>query len=510
MHRLSALLANINIREMIGTLDPEPASLAYDSRRVQPGSLFFALPGVHVDGHEYVPQAVANGAAAIVISRPLQSYDPSVTFVLVDDVREAMSALSAAFFDFPSEDLIVIGVTGTDGKSSTVSFIHQLLEACGETAGFLSTVEFKTDVSIEKNPYRQSTPESPEIHGILARMRDNGKNYAVIESTSHGLSKRSSRLADVLFNAAVLTNVTLEHLEFHKTLERYREDKANLFRALDVSAAVEKRRTVKTGPFGVVNLEDPNWKLFSSATSRPVYGYSTSDRNADLFAEILSEDLSGTDLVLHKGTASIPVRFSIPGPFNVDNLLASLIVVSKASGRSIEELAVYIPSLKPVNGRMHSVLKGQPFSVLVDYAHTPGAFKRLFPLARRYTDGRLIAVFGSGGERDLEKRPQQGAIASEYCNLLILTNEDPRLEDPIKILEDIAAGCDEKTLSCTVLKIPDRRSAIRTAFEAARPGDSVLLLGKGHEASIILDTGPILWNEAAVAEEILTEMGYRA
>lgn len=531
MKRLSALLGSINSSRRVGQGDPEIGGISYDSRRVKEHDIFFALSGVHTDGHRYVRDAVSRGAKAVVLTRELPEYDPGTVYLLVEDARTALSAVSAAYYEYPSRDLIVIGVTGTDGKSTTVFLIHQLLELAGERSGFISTVEFQTGSSAVKNPLRQSTPEAPEIHTILTEMRASGRRYAVIESTSHGLSEKTSRLADVLFDVAVLTNVTHEHLEFHGTIENYRHDKANLFRALDRTAASRKPgslyrphsaaepdadRPVREAadsslrmPFGVVNADDPHCGYFKDATTRPTVRYSLTDSAAELYARIHAADLSGTVFSLFERGAELG-RFTIhiPGAYNVENAMAALLAVSGATGKPVRELAAYLGALRGVTGRMHAVRCGQPFSVLVDYAHTPGAFERVLPFARRYTNGKVIAVFGSGGERDIEKRPVQGALAAKYCDMLVLTDEDPRLEDRMKILEEIAAGARGSGTDRKILLIPDRREAILTAFRAAAPGDSVLLLGKGHEASIILADGPIPWNEAIVAGDELSKLGY--
>ncbi len=488
-----------------GPADPLVTGLAYDSRDVEPGFLFFALDGVHTDGNRFIAAAVENGAVAVVSARePAFPPPEGVAYLRAADARKAMSAISAAFFDRPSRRLRTIGVTGTDGKSSTVYFIHQLLESRGAKAGLLSTVSFVKDRELEKNPFRQSTPEAPLIHGILAEMLAHGKEYAVVEATSHGLSERTARLLDVEFDAAVLTNVTHEHLEFHGTWEKYCDDKINLFRSLDAGRTAGKDIPC----FGLANADDRSYPLVRAATSAPLLAYSVLRADTDLYATEIEPDIEGTSFVLHDGAGSGRVRLPLPGVFNVENALASAGAAARLLGINAADLIPAIERLRGVKGRMSPVRAGQPFSVIVDYAHTPGAFRRLFPMARGYTKGRLISVFGSGGERDTEKRPIQGRIASEHSDVVILSNEDPRGEDPMKLLEDIAAGCGEMRRGRDLLLIPDRREAIREAFGIAGPGDTVLLLGKGHEGSIILKDGPVPWDEIDTAKEILAEMGY--
>jgi UDP-N-acetylmuramoyl-L-alanyl-D-glutamate--2,6-diaminopimelate ligase len=509
MHRsygkpLSYLTGHLLGARLFGKGDPVITGIAYDSRDVEAGHLFFALDGIHTDGHSFIPAALEAGAAAIVCRRIPETVQKDIVYIQVNDTRKALSQLSAAFFDYPSRSLQVVGVTGTDGKSSTVYFIHQLLEMVGRKPGLLSTVSFFASDMLVKNSYRQSTPEAPILHELLAQMRDAGKEIAVIEATSHGLSERTARLQDVEFDAGVLTNVTHEHLEFHGTWENYLHDKTNLFRALSPSRSNQKGSPC----FGVANKDDRSFPYVKAHCKAVLYSYSIQDPEADLYGKILRSDLEGNTFSLYEKGMSTEVRIPMPGSFTVENILAAVLTVSHLENIPALELAKYLPTLQGVRGRMTPIRKGQPFSVLVDYAHTPGAFEKLFPLARTYTKGKLIAVFGSGGERDREKRPLQGRIASQYADILILTNEDPRLEDPMEILREIAQGCRGKTIKEDLFLIPDRLEGIRTAFLKAQEGDTVLLLGKGHEGSIILSTGPLPWDEIEKAEELLEEMGY--
>jgi len=491
----------VAVQETRGDVRRTVRGIAYDSRDVQPGFLFAALEGVHTDGHQWATDAVHRGAAAILHSRPLDDLPTAVTCVRVADTRAALSPAAAAFYRFPSRDIKVIGVTGTDGKSSTVWFISQLLELSGKKAGFLSTVSFKTGDPVVKNPFRQSTPEATEIHGMLRDMIEAGREFAVVEATSHGLSQRTNRLADVLFDAAVLTNVTHEHLEFHGSFEQYRSDKANLFRAV----SPQPPKSMRCPRFGVVNAADPSASYFQQASRVPVHRYNAQD---GLWAREVHGDLSGTLFRMVEGADSADARICIPGPFWVENALAAALTTARLLQISALSLAPLLGKLKSVPGRMDYVNLGQPFAVIVDYAHTPGAFLKLFPWVRAHTQGGLTAVFGSAGERDREKRLLQGRAASEHCDTVVLTDEDPRGDDRLGILEQIAAGCDGKTRGEDLFLVPDRREAIRLAFSRAKPGDSILLLGKGHEASIIGPAGPQHWDERAEAEAALRSLGY--
>ncbi len=491
-----------------GTQDPAVTAISYDSRSASPGSLFFAIPGTHTDGHQYIDDAVRRGASAIIHASPLDHYPQEVPCVQVADSRVALARIAHRFFGRPSDHLVLIGVTGTDGKSSTVYYLYQLLRSCGVAAGFFSTVAMDVGNGLEKNRLRQSTPESPEIHEALARMVAAGFTHAVIETTSHGLSPRTARLHGLRFEATVFTNLSHEHLEFHGTFEQYRDDKMNLFRALRDNDS----------SFGVVNAADPNSRWFSEVTSRPVLSFARTDGDAPVPGTALSAfdcryHADATECRLLPDAAEpIAVRIPVPAPFNVENVLAAVLVVSQLLRRPTVELITAIEDLQPVVGRMAPVRGSQPFAVLVDYAHSPGSFEKVFPIFRANTPGRLIAVFGSAGERDVQKRPIQGGIAARHADVLVLTDEDPRGEDPMTILDQIAAGALAENPSLkrdqTILLIPDRTKAIAESVSLARAGDTVVLLGKGHEGNIICRDHSIEWDEQAVAEQQLVRCGY--
>jgi UDP-N-acetylmuramoyl-L-alanyl-D-glutamate--2,6-diaminopimelate ligase len=502
--KLSSLAAGLDGNYFPAGIDPLIRGLAYDSRNAGPGILFAALRGVHTDGHRF-PAARARGAAALLVEDDASGI--GLPWIRVKNARVALSRLSARFYDDPSRSLYVIGVTGTDGKSTTVSFIHQLLEMLGCAAGFLSTVAHQTADKVTDNPFRQSTPEAPEIHGLLAAMRDHGKRFAVVEATSHGLSEKTMRLADVFFDAAVLTNLAHEHLEFHGTFERYRDDKANLFRALGRDGAKSHGRQ----RIAVVNGDAVQREYFIQAarkTGTAVALYGLKNTAADWRAIDLRADASGTSFLVRCGGQEFPARLSMPGDFNVENFLAALAVVSAATARDPGETAALGARLRPVRGRQESIECGQPFRLFVDFAHTPQAFGRLLPALKQATAGRLIVVFGSAGERDTAKRRLQGEAAARTADIVILADEDPRGEEPLAILEEIAAGCEGKTQGEDLFLIPDRREAIGYACRLARSGDMVALLGKGHEKSIIYKASTLPWNERAVAEEVLAVLGF--
>jgi UDP-N-acetylmuramoyl-L-alanyl-D-glutamate--2,6-diaminopimelate ligase len=508
---------------------PPITGLEYDSRKVKPGNLYFALPGLHLDGHDYIASAIEAGAIAVIHQAELsgnlvnEGYG-GILFIRVKDSRFAMSPIADAFYNFPSHRMGIIGVTGTEGKSTTVYLIYQLLKLLNRKAGFISTVMQGDGLNESWNSEHQTTPEAVTIHRLLAVMQKNGAEFAAIESSSHGLSKRTNRLGDVDFDAAVMTNVTHEHLEFHGSWEQYRNDKAELFRCLDSSSHRKQSQNgeITVPSFGVINADDNSSNFFAAATNRKTYSFSTRGEKADLSITQIEGRVDGNcyNVFLSETGKTLSIEDKLPGAFNAGNVLAALLVVSKLLSLKIEDIASLVPSLKPVRGRMTKVCRGQPFEVLVDYAHTPSSFETIFPpLQKRIKSGggRLISLFGSAGERDVKKRPEQGKIAARYSDMVFLSDEDPRGEEPPAILEEIAKGCETTSgyeavpmiRNETLFLIPNRPRAIRKAFSLARQGDLVLLLGKGHENSIIYASETIAYDEIGEAEAALEEMGYR-
>lgn len=552
------------------------SSLVFDSREVSKDSLYFALPGTHINGNEFIPQAIEKGASAIVFQgefskelslkiakavakRHLEDAIAGekikegikVAFIKVVDARFSMAPLSDCFYDYPSKHLAVIGVTGTEGKSSTVSFIWQLLRLCGKKAGFISTVEYSFGGEALANPQHQTTPEAPIINHHLYEMIQNGCEYAVVESSSHGLSKKTNRLGSILFDCGVFMNVTLEHLEFHKNFETYRDDKANLFRALDEHDHIKNigGKERKINSVGIVNLEDPSFAYFMACTKKPVIGYTTfgmagkaaGEKGSDAIAlpkipdhmrylkatniaaarfgldfSLETDGLSAAvsendDPVLPRQKKHLKVMAKLPGAFNAYNIMASIIAVSSVTGMSFEEVSAKVSELVPVKGRMTVIEQNQPFELIVDYAHTPSSFETIFPPVRKRCSGRIFAVFGSGGERDLTKRPLQGAIAARFCDFVVLADEDPRGEDPVELLKMIGEGAQKEGMKEgeNLFIIHDRKEAIRFVLSKAQKGDIVLLLGKSHENSIIYKDFVMPYDEIAEAKLALAELGYK-
>ena len=509
--------------------NPEIKGLAFDSRNVKEDFIFFALPGTHTTGNIFIPKAIKNGATVIIfqdqidentaiqIKNELDSINKNVVFINVKDSRYVMAPISAHFYDNPSEKLIVIGVTGTEGKSSTVSFVWQLLQLSSHKAGFISTVQYSLGDEAISNPEHQTTPEATIIQRQLYEMVQNKCEYAVVETSSHGLSPKLNRTGSLLFDCGIFMNVTLEHLEFHGTFQQYRNDKANLFRKLDEHNHIKiingEKRQVPS--FGIINLEDPSAEYFLKATNQLVIGFTTKGKagksaentqidlppipknipvifgtNIESSKQGLSFDFSYTENYQENHSSNsqlIHVDSSLPGAFNTYNLMAAIMAVSKLTNNSANNIAEFVKNVIPVKGRMTVINQQQPFELIIDYAHTPSSFETIFPPIRKRCTGKMIAVFGSGGERDLKKRPLQGEIAAKFCDIVILADEDPRGENPEELLNMIAEGAQKlgKQINQNLYIIPDRPKAIRKALQLAQENDIVLLLGKSHENSII-------------------------
>lgn len=515
--RLCDLLAPIaGAFQVVGPNEQHIRGLAYDSRQVKPGSLFVAIKGYHTDGHRYISQAVERGAVAIVVDTRFFPFPPdpkalptTVSLIGVPNSRAALAPLAAAFSGYPAQQLTVVGITGTKGKTTTTTLVSHLLEQTGHTTGMITGVDLKVGPRQWENTLSQSTPEALEIQTMLRDMADSGCNYAILEASSHGLAANWNRLGNCAFAVAVCTNVTHEHLDYHGTLEQYRRDKARLFALLGEPAGPGCSPPARS-PVAIVNADDPHHQLFLDAApvraERLRYAL---DAPADIRGTVLHHSPKATRLYIQTPWGDASTLLPLPGRFNASNALAAL-SVALCQGMSLEQAATALEQAPAVRGRMQQIDEGQPFGVVVDYAHNPDSFEQVMGMFRPLVGGRMIAVFGSAGERDQAKRWQQGAIAARFCNLLILTDEDPRGEDRQAILSDIARGAEQegKQAGSGYLLIPDRAAAIRTAINEARSGDLVLLLGKGHERSIRYAERSNPWDEAAEARAALREQGY--
>jgi UDP-N-acetylmuramoyl-L-alanyl-D-glutamate--2,6-diaminopimelate ligase len=448
--RLAALVAEFGEARVVGEPAVEVESLAYDSRKVGAGTLFFCVPGEKVDGHEFGPAAVEAGAVALVVEREL---GVDVAQVVVPDARGAMAPLAARFWGDPTGELRVVGVTGTNGKTTTAFLLCEILEAAGIQTGLLGTV--RQVVGGVEEEVERTTPEAVDLQGTFRRMLEAGDKACVMEVSSHALALH--RADSIHFELALFTNLTQDHLDFHADMEDY-------FRA--------KRLLFEMGPgAAVVNADDEYGRRL--AAEFDCVTFSAEGVNADFAAVDISFDAGGAEFSVG-GTA---VRTRLPGHFNVSNALGAF-AAARELGVSAEDPAAGLARAERVPGRFEPIDEGQDFAVLVDYAHTPDSLENVLRAARRLSEGRVLAVFGAGGDRDRDKRPKMGRAGAALSDLAIVTSDNPRSEDPEAIIAEILGGVEN---GANVEVEPDRRAAIALALGQAQPGDTVVIAGKGHE-----------------------------
>lgn len=449
--------------------------IEYDSRKCTKGSLFCAFHGIHTDGTRYLDDAIERGAVAIMSDASLSC---PVPVIVVENVRSSYAALCAAFHDFPSRKLFVIGVTGTDGKTTTSEYLWQLLSHWGIHAGLLGTVSMDDGTGKGPSPYRQSTPEAEELQQFLCRCVEHGLTHVIVECTSHALSQEYDRLATVSYNMAIVTVVTSEHLEFHHSIERYVDAKCNLVRRL------------KRGCLFISTTDNTHLDAFLQVLP-------PSCKSVVLHRDI---EASVTGLSVTYGGKSFPS--SILEPVLVKNSILSSIACASIVHRPLEEVLPLLCSLHPVDGRMEKMENDLGLEVIIDFAHTADAYRNLFPFIRSHMKGgRLLALFGCAGERDKSKRAPMGVVASKYADVLFLTDEDPRNEETEAIDRDLLSNASPVETHL----VKDRKEAIRQMVGLAREGDTLLFLGKGHEHSIEAGGKKIPWNEAEVVLSALKE-----
>ncbi|MDP9271027.1 MAG: UDP-N-acetylmuramoyl-L-alanyl-D-glutamate--2,6-diaminopimelate ligase [Chloroflexota bacterium] len=488
---LATLADRIAPDRVVGVPIGEVRGLAYDSRRVARGALFFAVPGEHTDGHRYIGDAVAAGATAVVVE--LEQADARVPQLVVPNARHALADAADLWFGEPSQTLATIGVTGTNGKTTVAWLCTQLLAAAGGRPGMIGTVSVQVGDVLEDNESRATTPEALELQELLARMVAADNDTAVIETSSHGLAL--GRVRNCRYRAAIVTNVTHEHLEFHGTFEAYRDAKTLL---------------VQEAPMAVLNRDDPSWPIFRERARDRVLSYGFHPE-ADVRASELDARPSGSAVAVSAPAWHGRLEIPLPGAFNVENALAAF-TFAIGWGIDAARAAAAIQHATGVPGRMERIDAGQPFAVVVDYAHSPDALDKVLRVLRSVTAGRLIVVVGSAGERDIAKRAEMGGIAARLADLVIVTDEDPRGEDPDRINREIARGALQAGAreGEDLLVINDRRAAIRKAVTLAEPGDAILAAGKGHEHSMFMASGPVSWDEAEVARQELRAAGHEA
>jgi UDP-N-acetylmuramoyl-L-alanyl-D-glutamate--2,6-diaminopimelate ligase len=497
--QLKELLEVLPGCDVSGPTEIEIASLAYDSRRVKPGGLFVAIRGLVHDGRQFVPDALSRGARVIVAEAdvPVPS---GVTLVRTADSREALALLSAQFYGWPARHLRMIGVTGTNGKTTTTNLIRRLLQAAGHRVGLIGTIN--NFVGEEIRPVDRTTPESLDLQELLHQMVQAGCSHAVMEVSSHALELK--RVLGCKYDVAVFTNLTQDHLDFHKTLELYRNAKARLFENLGREIGVGPRLYSPggTGQVAVINADDPSGRIMAERTAARVITYGV-DRPADLRASSIQVGSQGVsyDLATPAGEAHFKLRLT--GRFNVYNSMAA-VAVALSEGVDLKTIQTTLEAISGVAGRFEAVDLGQDFGVFVDYAHTPDGLENILETAKEFAKGRVLLVFGAGGDRDRTKRPIMGELAARYADFSIVTSDNPRSEDPGAILKDIEAGVRRVTEDQGRYRLePDREKAIEEAIMMARKDDVVLIAGKGHETCQIFRDRTIHFDDREVAGEKL-------
>jgi len=489
--KLRDLLQGIEARVPESAQELEIRQVACDSRKVQPRALFFALHGAKADGNEFIRDAVSRGAAAIASEESAPAAIPSsVAWIQVREARKALAVAAANFFGHPAEALQLVAVTGTNGKTTTTSLIDAIVKASGAQTGLFGTIAYHTPLG--EYPAPNTTPESVDLQGFLAEIRDAGGKFGVLEASSHSLAM--DRLWGCHFAAAIFTNLTREHMDYHKTFDDYFAAKKKLFEGTGAGAP----------EVAVINMDDEYGKRLTGLAKKTVtYGL---ENGADITTRKFQLTFNGLAFAAQTPNGKVQVASPLVGRINVYNILAA-IGAAQALGLSNEVIEAGIRSLESVSGRFQRIDLGQPYFVVVDYAHTDDALENLIRTARELNPkGRIITLFGCGGGKDRTKRPVMGEVTGRLSDLTILSSDNPRTEDPLKIISDIIVGL-QKTPGKYLIE-PDREKAIGVAMDEARPGDIILLAGKGHENYQILADRTLEFDDRDTARRALRERGY--
>jgi UDP-N-acetylmuramoyl-L-alanyl-D-glutamate--2,6-diaminopimelate ligase len=478
--------------DLLTGLEGDPGTvvtgLTYDSASVTPGDLFFCVPGTRADGHDFAASAVDAGAAALVAERPL---DVTVPVIIVSDSRRAMGRIASGFYGRPSEKLLLLGVTGTNGKTTTAFLIDAILRADGRTTGLVGTIE--TRIAGKARPGVRTTPESLDLHALFAEMVEVGVDSVAMEVTSHALALH--RVEGLRFGAAAFTNLTQDHLDFHGGMEDYFEAKRELFK----SYRLER---------GAANVDEVYGRKLLDATDVPCIGFGIAPE-ADVRARDVELGVSGSTFRMTTPKGDVAVASSLVGSFNVSNCLAAAATCLQA-GIGLDAIERGLGSGVAIPGRFEAVDAGQDFSVVVDYAHTPDSLDNVLRAARGLAErsrGRVVALFGCGGDRDRGKRPLMGAVAARLADVVVVTSDNPRSEDPAAIIDEILEGVVAEKAGGPDGVFVDRREAIGFAVGAAQPGDVVVIAGKGHETGQEFRDRKVPFDDRTVAREALEALG---
>ena len=491
MKTLEELALLIQGTKIVGDKDVEITGIEHDSRKIQPGNLFVCIEGAHVDGHKCIGQAIAKGAVAILTARK-DFQSEKISALLVPDMLKSLAVLVPYFYDYPSRNFRVIGVTGTNGKTTTTYLIRSILVAAGFKVGLIGTIQMMIGDSVF--PVKNTTPNVIDLQHTLQMMSDKGVDFVVMEVSSHALAE--NRISGIEFDTAIFTNLTQDHLDYHKTMENYRDAKAKLFDIVSRSGSKQNKNAV-------INVDDDAGEVMLEHTFCKKISYGI-EKNSDLRAVNVNVAAQGTSFEISSSLLPNPLSLNLhlTGIFNVYNVLAA-VGAALAEKISPDVIKSALENFKSVSGRFEKIFADVPFTVIVDYAHTPDGVKNVLETARQIVTNKIITVFGCGGDRDNSKRPIMGRLAAELSDVVIATSDNPRTEDPVKILQQIKVGVEEKIGDKTFETIVDRRQAIFRAVEMAQAGDIILILGKGHENYQILKEKTIHFDDREVALDAL-------
>ncbi len=486
---LKKLIQDMPATAIFGETNIDIEKIEYHSSKVKAGDMFVAIRGYKLDGHDFIPQAMKNRASCIV-AEDKKSYQACAT-ILVEDSRLALAHLSDKFYDSPSTQLEVIGITGTNGKTTTSYLLRSILETKEKKTGLIGTIAHY--IGEQKLSAYNTTPESLDLQRMFHQMLKEGIKYVVMEVSSHSLALR--RVENVDFDVAIFTNLTWDHLDFHQDMDSYKKAKARLFEML-------RKKQDKA----VINLDDPNWSYFYKKTPVPKITYSLKNPQADIFVEKVDYSPNGTRMNISTPLGKSELKMNLIGEQNTYNTLSS-VGGAVALNFDLEDIKSGLEKTKSVPGRLERINRGQPFDILIDYAHTPDALQRVLTTAKKLASGRVLVLFGCGGDRDKTKRSIMGEIASRIADYVIVTSDNPRSENPDSILDDIFKGITRKD---NIERITDRREATSQAMNLAKPKDIVVIAGKGHEDYQIIGTQRLSFSDKKTVEGILEEMGYKA
>ena len=475
---LSKLLKNTDILSVQGNIDVKVSGIAFDSKTVKPGDVFVCIKGFKADGHDYALNALEKGAVAIVAERSIA--DVAATVAIVKDARRALSFMAAEFYCHPYHKFCLIGITGTNGKTTTTYLVKSILESVGQKVGLIGTNQ--NMIGDEVIPSHHTTPDSLELMQLFDRMAKEGVDTVVMEVSSHSLAL--DRVGAVEFDVAAFTNVTQDHLDFHKTMDDYIEAKAKLF---------EKCKT------GTLNFDDGAFSKMAAHADCEIIKYSTKTKDG-LVAENIIYNADGVKFDISYGKERESVELQIPGKFSVYNALTAA-GCALGAGLTLKQIAKGLRSAKGVKGRIEVVKTNTDYTVIIDYAHTPDGLLNILNTIRDFAKGRIITLFGCGGDRDKTKRPKMGEIAATLSDFCIITSDNPRTEDPKAIIEDILEGV--KKTECEYLVIENRFEAIEAALDIAKKDDIILLAGKGHELYQILSDRTIVFDEREIVLKLI-------